>query len=73
MPARPMYIYILASNSKVLYTGVTNDLLRRVQAGLQRVQYETDPGFMVEPTLRVEVYGGCCSRIPQPPSWLPRL
>jgi putative endonuclease len=25
-----MYIYILASNSKVLYTGVTNDLRRRV-------------------------------------------
>ncbi|MFN2315883.1 MAG: GIY-YIG nuclease family protein [Gemmatimonadales bacterium] len=30
MPARPMYIYILASSSGVLYTGVTNDLLRRV-------------------------------------------
>ncbi len=27
---RPYYIYIMASRSRVLYTGVTNDLARRV-------------------------------------------
>ena len=30
MGAVPYYVYILASVSRVLYTGVTNDLLRRL-------------------------------------------
>ena len=30
MPDHRYYVYILASHSKVLYTGVTNDLSRRI-------------------------------------------
>jgi putative endonuclease len=35
------YVYILASKSRVLYTGVTNDLYRRVYQHKKKV----NPGF----------------------------
>jgi putative endonuclease len=38
---RTFYVYIMASRSRVLYVGVTNDLARRVQEHKQRVH----PGF----------------------------
>lgn len=41
MPRRTFYVYIMASKSRVLYTGVTNDIFRRVQQHKEK----TVPGF----------------------------
>jgi len=53
------YVYILASKSKVLYTGVTNDLCRRVlEHKLKQV-----PGFTARYNVNRLVYYESYSRI----------
>ena len=37
MPVRPYCVYILASRSRVLYVGVTSDLLRRIAQHRARI------------------------------------
>jgi len=44
MPRETFYVYILASRSRVLYTGVTRDLLRRVH----QHRHGQVPGFSQE-------------------------
>ena len=49
---RQFYVYIMASNSKVIYTGVTNDLIRRVHEHKQKVI----PGFTKKYAVNTLVY-----------------
>ncbi len=55
------YIYILASYSRVLYTGVTNDLVRRIAEHKQ----ECTPGFTSKYKVDRLVYFECCADIYQ--------
>ncbi len=59
--AKEYYVYILASYSRVIYTGVTNDLARRIA---EHKQGRT-PGFTSKYNVNRLVYFECCSDIYQ--------
>jgi putative endonuclease len=46
------YVYILASRSRTLYIGMTNDLMRRVQEHKQKLP----PGFTTRYNINMLVY-----------------
>ncbi len=51
-PVKTYYVYMMASASRVLYTGVTNDLARRVSEHQQRRM----PGFSARYNVKELVY-----------------
>ena len=59
IPDPDRYVYILSSNSRVLYTGITRDLQRRVY------QHKTAarPGYTKEYAITRLVYFECTSHI----------
>ena len=59
---RQFYVYILASYSKVLYLGVTNDLLRRIHEHRQGLAGFT-ARYRVRRLVHYEVTGNAASAI----------
>ena len=56
MPDRLYYVYILASASRVLYTGVTNNLRRRVYEHKQKQIPGFTERYQVTQLMHVEVF-----------------
>ena len=54
---RTYYVYIMASRSRVLYTGVTNDLLRRVDERRRGVHGGFTRRYRVTRLVYVEEFG----------------
>lgn len=52
------FVYILSSNSRVLYIGVTNDLERRVLEHRERRPGSFTTKYNVHRLVHVEVFGG---------------
>jgi putative endonuclease len=59
--AKDYYVYILSSYSKVLYTGETDDLVRRLNEHKQKLI----PGFTAKYQVNRLVYFECCPDIHQ--------
>ena len=62
MPMKTLYVYIMASKSRTLYTGVTNNLERRVQEHREQVF----GGFTARYNINRLVYCEPCGEMSQP-------
>ena len=60
---RAYWVYILASRSRVLYTGVTNDLVRRVKEHKQHLIPGFTQTYRVTRLVYFEQFGDICDAI----------
>jgi putative endonuclease len=63
MTERRFFVYILASRSRVLYTGVTNDLGRRVTEHRQRSPRAFTTRYQVHRLVYYEVHASAAAAI----------
>jgi len=55
--SRTLYVYIVASRSRVIYTGMTNDLVRRVWEHKQRLTPSFTKRYYADRLVYYEMFG----------------